>query len=124
MDEEVTFIGRFRIDNVEAWTAAIGAMAEAVRHGVPTIRSFHAFLSDDGTEGTVVYVHPDADSLDRHLAALADRIDAGSAMVEVTGIELLGAPNPSTVDRLRADGTPVVVRRFVSGFRRASAGDD
>ena len=40
-------------------------------------------------------------------------------MVEVTSVRLLGAPNPATVDRLRASGTPVTVLPMVGGFVRA-----
>ena len=119
MDQSVTFIGEFRVTNYDAWVPAIHRMVEFVSSHVPRVRSFAAYASADGRQGVVVYIHPDADSLDEHLAAAAELIEAGSEMVEVTSIRLLGAPNPATVDRLRASGTDVTVLPLVGGFARA-----
>jgi hypothetical protein len=119
MDRSITFIGEFRIPDYEAWVPAIGRMIEFVSAKVPRVTSFAAYASPDGSQGVIVYVHPDADSLDEHLAAAATLIEAGSEMVEVTSVRLLGAPNPATVDRLRASGTPVTVLPMVGGFVRA-----
>jgi hypothetical protein len=118
MESPITFIGTFRIPDARAWQQAIGEMAAFVEANVPGVQAFHAYADADVAEGTVVYVHPDADSLDQHLAAAAQLIQEGTAMVEVLGIELLGAPHPGTVERLRASGVPVTVKRAVVGFRR------
>ena len=118
MDEKLTFIGVFRIPDLPAWTSAIGRMTEFVATNVPRIESFHAYADAAGMEGTVVYVHPDADSFDQHLAAASEQIDAGTAMVEVIRIELLGSPHAGTVDRLRQSGPPVTVKAHVRGFSR------
>ncbi|HET6745749.1 MAG TPA: hypothetical protein VFH90_07875, partial [Candidatus Limnocylindria bacterium] len=111
MGERVTFIGTFRIPDggFEAWTAAIADMRSFVESHVPGVISFNAYVNEDGSEGTVVYVHPNADSLDQHLAAAASRIEAGSQMVTVLRIELLGSPHAATVEALRASGMPVTV---------------
>jgi hypothetical protein len=93
-------------------------MRAFVEGNLPSVRSFHAFAEADGSEGTVIYGHPDAESLDEHLAAAAELIREGTRMVEVTDIQLLGAPNAATVDRLRAAGMPVSVKPHVTGFER------
>ena len=118
MDRRVTFIGSFRIPDYDAWLAAIKAMSDFVAERVPRILAFHAYASDDRNEGTVVYVHPDAESLDQHLAVAADLIRSGTEMVSVTAIRLLGAPNRATVDGLRNSGIPVDVQPLVTGFQR------
>lgn len=114
----MTFIGTFRIPDRDAWLPAIERMSAFVRDNVPGVRSFRAYVSDDGTEGTVVYVHPDGDSLDQHLATAARLIQEGQAMVEVLRIDLLGSPNPGTVERMRGLGVPVSVKAHVVGFER------
>jgi hypothetical protein len=121
MDTQVTFIGTFRIPDSRAWHTAIARMTEYVRANVPRIRSFHAFAAADGASGTVVYTHPDADSLDQHLSAAATLITEGTAMVEVSEIVLLGSPHTATVELLRAGGTPVTVHEHVAGFDSPSA---
>ena len=93
-------------------------MAAFVEANVPGAESFRTYASEDGTEGTVVYVHPNADSLDQHLAAAAALIDDGTKMVEVTSVELLGAPHSATVERLASVGTPVTTKRLVAGVSR------
>jgi hypothetical protein len=118
MDTRITFIGSFRIADYDAWLPAMQAMTRFVAERVPGVLSFDAYIDENRTHGTVVYVHPDADSLDQHLSAAAEQIRAGTAMVEVTAIRLLGSPHPSTVDRLRASGASVEVDRRVDGFAR------
>ena len=118
MDERITFIGTFRIPDYPSWVEAITHMARFVEANVPRVEAFHAYANAEGTEGVVVYVHPDAESLDQHLAAAAQLIEDGSRMVQVTSIELLGPANAATVDRLRASGVPVSTKDLVRGFSR------
>lgn len=118
MDTRVTFIGSFRIPDYDAWLPAMQGMTRFVAERVPGVLSFDAYVDEGRSRGTVVYVHPDADSLDRHLSAAADQIRAGSAMVEVTAIRILGTPHQATVDALRASGAPVEVDERVDGFAR------
>ena len=112
MDTRVTFIGSFRIPDYDAWLPAMQGMTRFVAERVPGVLSFDAYVDEGRSRGTVVYVHPDADSLDEHLSAAADQIRAGSAMVEVTAIRILGTPHQATVDRLRASGARVEVGRL------------
>lgn len=118
MDTTVTFIGTFRIPDYAAWLPAIDAMASFVEEHVPRVQSFHAYATPDGTEGTVLYVHPDAGSLDQHLEAAAQLIQRGTEMVRVTSVQILGSPSRETVEQLRAMGMPFSVKGHVRGFTR------
>lgn len=122
MDRQVIFIGSFRIPDREQWLPAIEAMSKFVSAHVAGARFFHAFANADGTEGTVIYGHPNAESLDQHLAAASELIREGTDMVEVTELRLLGSPNPATVERMRAAGVPVSVQAHVVGFERQPDG--
>jgi hypothetical protein len=118
MDDAVIFIGTFRIPSAETWLPAIEGMREFVEENVPRVRSFHAYVNQDQTEGTVMYEHPDAVSLDEHLRVAAARIDEGTQIVEVVRIELLGRPSPATLERLSRQPAPVTVRHHLLGFTR------
>jgi hypothetical protein len=118
VDRRITFIGIVRVPDRDAWLPVIRRMTDFVAANVPGVRSFRAYLNAEGTEATVVYVHPDADSLDQHLAAAAELIEEGSQLVEVLRIELLGSPHRSTVEALRAAGVPVTVKEALVGFDR------
>jgi hypothetical protein len=119
MQEPIVFIADFRIGNPSAWQEAISQMAAFVAANVPRIRAFHAYTDATGTNGSVIYIHPDAGSLDQHLEVAAEMIRVGSEMVEVVRIELLGPAHAATVAQLRASGTQVIVRpRHAAGFDR------
>lgn len=110
---EVTFVGTYTIPEgkLEEWKAAIVDMIDFVKANAPRLTRFEAFLSDDSTEATSIYTHPDTQSLEQHLDAASSRIQAGSAMVQVKRIDLYGAPGarvvthcercPSSTDRSR-----------------------
>jgi hypothetical protein len=37
--------------------------------------AFHGFVNDDGTEMTIIQVHPDTASMDFHMQVLTDKLD-------------------------------------------------
>lgn len=117
----VLFVGHYRIPagRVDDWRAAIRTMTEFVEANLPDVYSFDAYLGADGSEGTSVHLHRDAASFERYLAAMATMISAGGQIVEVTGIDLYGAPRPEVVEQLRRMGSfPVRVHAHENGFGR------
>lgn len=101
--KEVTFVGTYTIPEggLEEWKAAIVDMIDFVKANAPRLTRFEAFLSEDGTEATSIYTHPDTQSLEQHLEAAGSRIRAGTAMVQVRRIDLYGAPSELVVTQLR-----------------------
>jgi quinol monooxygenase YgiN len=121
--DQVVLIGTFRIpqDKVDDWRVAVRGMADFVHANVPRIIAFDMFVTEDGTEGTVIQVHPDSASLEQHLDAAASRIAQGIQMVSVVRIDLYGSPNPGLIKRLRDEAAglwPVTVRPHYLGFAR------
>ncbi len=119
---EVTFVGSFSIPEgaFNEWTTAITDMIDFVTANSPRLVSFNAYVDEDHTEGTVVYVHPDSESLEQHLELAASRIGKGVQMVRTIRIELYGDPSDAVVDRLRgisemSDQFPVTVKRHFYG---------
>jgi hypothetical protein len=117
----VMFVGHYRVPagRVEEWRAANRTMTAFVEANLPDVFSFDAYLNEDGTEGTSIHSHRDAESFERYLAAMATMIGQGTRIVEVTGIDLYGAPRPGVVERLRRMGSfPVRVHSHENGFGR------
>lgn len=117
----VMFVGHYKIPvgRIEEWRATSQSMTAFIEANLPDVFSFDAYLGADGTEGTSIHLHRDAESFERYLAALATMIGKGMQIVEVTGIDLYGAPSPEIVERLRQMGAfPVHVHSHESGFGR------
>jgi hypothetical protein len=115
----VMFVGHYRVPagRVDEWRADGRTKTAFVEANLPDVFSFDAYLSADGTEGTSIHLHRDAESFERYLAAMATMIGQGMQIVEVTGIDLYGAPRPEIVERLRQMGSfPVRVHAHENGF--------
>ncbi len=115
----VLFVGRYRVPagRVEEWRAANRVMTAFVEANLPDVFSFDAYLGQGETEGTSIHLHRDAESFDRYLAAMATMIGGGMQIVEVSRIDLYGAPTPETIARLRQMGSfPVVVHSHENGL--------
>ncbi len=119
---EVPFVGSFSIPegSFDEWTTAITDMIDFVTANSPRLVSFNAYVNEDHSEGTAVYVHPDSESLEQHLELAASRIGKGVQMVQTIRIELYGDPSDAVVDRLRgisemSNQFPVTVKRHFYG---------
>jgi hypothetical protein len=55
--------------------AAIRDMVDFVKANVNRLISFDVYISEDKSEATSIYVHPDADSFAEHMRAAATRVD-------------------------------------------------
>lgn len=93
----------------------------------PRVISFNGYVNDEGTEASVVQVHPDADSMLFHMQLISDHIERSYAeFLDATkGIQVFGTPNDQTLDMMRqlsTSGAPLSVKaRHIGGFTRSSA---
>ena len=90
----------------------------------PQMLAFNEYVNADGTETTVVQVHPDAASMTRHLAVVADRAAAAYAetLDGTLHIQIYGPMDSRTLEAMRAQtggGTVVTVAsEHLGGFTR------
>jgi hypothetical protein len=120
----VVFVGTYSIpDGTYArFEAGIRDMTRFVRERVPGVQMFHTFVNAQRTQGTTLYVHPDGASLAQHLAAAAERIDAGTQLVQVERIQLLGSAPAAVVQQLRSvPSHELDTKEHLLGFNRAAA---
>jgi hypothetical protein len=103
MSEDVTFVGTHAIPegSLDEWKTAIVGMIDFVKANVLRLISFNAYVNDDGTEATSIYVHPDSASLEQHLEVATSRVSAGAQLVQTKRVELYGSPSDRAVERLR-----------------------
>ena len=102
MSDAITFVGTYALpeDRFEEWVAAIHDMVDFVKANVPRLTSFDVYVSDDQTEATSIYVHPDAASFAEHMRVAASRVDAGAQMVGVVRVDVYGEPGEGVIERL------------------------
>lgn len=96
-----------------------------VNEAEPRLLASQLFLNDSETEGTIVLLHPDAESMDYHLQVTSDKIGEGLELAPVRSIQILGTPGPVLQEVLRRNaeaGVSVSVSpRHLGGLSRVAA---
>jgi hypothetical protein len=80
---------------------AIAELAEFVEENEPQLLSYNAYFSDDGTRMSVVHVHADPASLDRHLEIAGPRFARFAELVTLRSIHIYGRPSENALRQLR-----------------------
>ena len=124
MSDPIGFIIRIRVkeglldDFIEHYQSSIPP-DEAGRPG--TLVQL-AYVSEDGTEVTIVRIFSDADAMDLHLEGAGARSKKAYEFIEPDSIEVLGTPNSSTIETMKKiAGSGVALKvdpRFIGGFVR------
>ena len=80
---------------------AITGLAEFIEENEPQLLSYNAYFSDDGTHMSVVHVHADPSSLDRHLEIASPRFAGFAELVTLRSIHIYGRPSENALRQLR-----------------------
>lgn len=113
-------IRRERLDDAKA---ASKELVEYIETNHPTMAHFEIDIDDDASEMTVLQIHPNEESLLRHLDLAAERIQAAYDFLEqTTRIEIFGSPSEELVDAINqmSAGAPVSFNTAVAGFSRVA----
>ena len=123
------------VDNSEVREGALAALKPAIRERVdfveanePRLIAYNVYLSEDGTNMTVVNVHPDSASLEYHMAVAGPLFRQFVELVTLSSIHIYGEPSVKVVKqshekaRLLGRGA-VVVESLFAGFTRLVASE-
>src|SRR5262249_37885832 len=129
MSEPFIFIGTHRLKDgmLEAAKDMNEWLTELVDSNEPRMIAFNAYANEEGTEVSIVQVHPDADSMLFHMQLLSQHITGAYAeegpLAETTSIQLFGdAGEALEMIRQFNPGVPVIVMpRGIGGFTRSAA---
>jgi quinol monooxygenase YgiN len=129
MSEPFIFIGTHTIreGKLEDFKKSCGQLVEVVEANEPRLIAFHLYVNEDGTEVTVVQVHPDADSMLFHMQVAREHIsEAYQSVLEKTKrIDVYGKPSDAVLEMIRqlaGSGVPLSVKaHHLGGFTRSSA---
>jgi len=121
------FVGTHRIKDgkLEEFKEEAQSLVELVEANEPQLLAFAMFLNQDETEATVVQVHPDADSMLRHMEVANAHIRRSTEVLETKEIQIYGPANDGVlgmISELTQAGVPISVKPTVlTGFTRGPA---
>jgi hypothetical protein len=112
-----------REDALEELKTAIGELVDFIEANEPQLIAYNVYLSEDGTELTVVSVHPDSESLEYHLTVAGPLFRRFVDLVTLSSVHIYGEPGERVLQqamekaRLLGRGD-VAVRPLLAGFSR------
>lgn len=128
MIEPFIFINRYAIKpgRAEDYANACGRVLEIAEAKEPRLLHLGFYVNEDGTEGTTVQVHPDAESMGLHMQLIAEHVNETREYLDFTTmrIQIFGTLSGPVLEQMRAlagSGVPVTIMAQSSGFNRLAA---
>ncbi|MEW6029220.1 MAG: hypothetical protein ACOYZ8_16880 [Chloroflexota bacterium] len=102
MSEPIIFIAHQRIKEgkVEEYKKIyqeVGAWMEANK---PHTAAHIAYVSEDGTEASVVHIFPDIEAMEKHMQNLGDVGVKAFTLMEIVGFDVYGTPSKMVMDSM------------------------
>jgi hypothetical protein len=112
-----------REGSLEELKRSIEDLAEFIEANEPQLLSYNASFSDDGRTMTVVHVHPDAASLERHMDVAGPRFARFADLLTLSSIRVYGEPSERAAGQLQEKArllgcSDVAILRPDAGFTR------
>jgi len=111
-----------REDSLDELKAGVQRLVDFIDAREPQLITYGFYIDEDAARMTVVAVHPDSSSLERHMDIGSGEFRKLAHLVTLTAIECYGRPSERALEqlRLKADalgegGAVVYVERF-AGF--------
>jgi quinol monooxygenase YgiN len=128
MSQLLVYVDRSRIHEgaLESLKAAIQELVAFVDANEPDLVAYNVYLSDDGSEMTVMHVHADAASLDYHMEVAGPAFRKFADLLTLSSIHVYGEPSKTALtklhDKARLLGSGnVIVHDLHAGFSRFAA---
>lgn len=86
---------------LEELRQAIGELARFVEANESDPIAYHIYFSADGQRMTVVQIHPDSASMERHMELAGPIFAKFGHMVELQTVDIYGTPSEKVVEQLR-----------------------
>jgi hypothetical protein len=90
-----------REGRLEELRAAVAGMASFVRQHEPDPISYQVFFSADEKRMTVVQIHPDAASMERHMDVAREVFAPFAELLDLRTVDVYGEPSAKILDQLR-----------------------
>ena len=127
MAEPFIFIGTHTIKEgkLEAFKQNLPEFCRFIEANEPRLVHSGFCFNEDGTEVSVVQVHPDPASMAFHMQVIREHLVGAYELLDKTrSIQMYGAPSDALVEQIRqatGPGVPVIVKSQLAGFVRLPA---
>ena len=123
--DQIVFVdtSEIREGKLEELRRAVAELAEFVEKNEADPISYQVFFSDDGRLMTVLQIHPDSASMERHMEVAGPVFARFADLLVLRTIDIYGSPSEKVVEQLRrkaellGDAT-VTVHNRQAGFAR------
>lgn len=99
------FVNTYEIreGQLEAFTKGFRRVLDLVETEQPRVLFFASYLNEQGTEATVLQIHPDVESFENHMALAAEHIRGSVETVDWSSmsIQVLGNTNDTVFENMR-----------------------
>ncbi len=122
--EPIVYIdhSRIREDSIDELRAGVQRLVDFIDAREPQLLTYGFYIDEDAARMTVVAVHPDSASLERHMEIGSGEFRKLAHLVTLTAIECYGRPTERAIEQLRnkaatlGDGGAVVSIERFAGF--------
>jgi hypothetical protein len=130
MTAPFVFIGTYRFNDgkLDAFKQHWQEFVRSIEAEEPRLIAFNAYVNDEGTELSVVQVHPDADSMLFHMGVAREHISAAYGEYfdnSSSSTEIYGKPNDAVLEmmgQLAGPGASITIKPdHIGGFTRSAA---
>jgi hypothetical protein len=129
MQEPLIFIAtnRLKPGRLDRERARVPGLVEFVEANEPRLIAFNEYVNEAGDEVSVVQVHPDAASMEAHIAIVAERARTAYAetLDATVRIQVFGQPSEEMLAALQqqaGEGVEIALHtEYLGGFTRVSS---
>ena len=125
MSEPLIFINTYALKEgtADTYLERCQEIVDMVTSEQPQVIYFAFYINEERTEGTTFQVHPDSDSMLRHMKLAEKHIEQSVGFIDFTRMEisLYGNPNAAVLETMRqlsGTGVPITIKGPVSTVNR------
>jgi hypothetical protein len=94
----VRSVSRIHPGKADAYRPVAAEFCRLVEEREPGLLGFHIYVSEGRTSEVVVQIHPDAESMQRHLEVMGEKVRETFAFADFESLEIYGEPNEARTE--------------------------
>lgn len=123
MSEPIIFIAHQQVKQgkAEEYKKVYQEVGEWMEANKPQTSAHIAYVSEDGTEASVIHIFPDIEAMEKHMQNLGDVGAKAFSLMEIVGFDVYGTPSKMVLDSMlkMIPGAKVTVRpQHAGGYIR------